>query len=348
MKALKYILFTILGLLAFWMILGLFARHDYRIERTAEIDAPIAIVHEQVANFKNFKNWSPWHVYDPNMNTTIEGTDGAPGAKYSWSGNEKVGKGWQVLKAVTPDRVDFEVQYNEWSTSPASFKLEEIGDRTKVTWTLDMHVPFPWNAFAMLTDVNAFVGKDFDNGLINLGLVCEAIAHKKYRGYEVMEEDIPERRFIGIRRVVGFEDISGFFADNLPGIMEYFQGENLTPAGPPVGLFWSYDEEAGNSDMAAAIPVEEEKVPDGALEVFTVGGKKALAIDYYGDYAKTAEAHFAMDDCMADMKVRNIPPVIEEYVTDPAAEPDTAKWHTRIIYFIEPVIDSLEIENAPK
>ncbi len=164
MKALKILLYVVLGLLALWALLGLFARKNYHIERSTEIDAPIELVHEQVSFFKNFKHWSPWHVYDPNMQTNIEGTDGTPGAVYTWSGNDKVGKGNQVLRVVTPTRVELDVSYNDWGPSPVFFQLEPKGQKTNITWAMDMHVPFPWNAFAMLTDVNAFVGKDYESG----------------------------------------------------------------------------------------------------------------------------------------------------------------------------------------
>ncbi|MBK7936140.1 MAG: SRPBCC family protein [Lewinellaceae bacterium] len=162
MKALKFLLYAVLGLLALWLLLGLFARKEYHIERSTEIDAPITVVHEQISFFKNFKHWSPWNVYDPNMKTSVEGTDGQPGAIYHWTGNDKVGTGQQTLKAVTPNRVDMDVTFSDWGTSPVYFTLEEKGKKTNVTWAMEMHVPFPWNAFAMLTDVNAFVGKDYE------------------------------------------------------------------------------------------------------------------------------------------------------------------------------------------
>ncbi len=47
-----------------------------------------------------------------------------------------------------------------------------------------------------------------------------------------------------------------------------------------------------------------------------------------------------MDEYMEEKKLQSIPQVIEEYVTDPVQEPDTAKWLTRIIYFVEPKRDS--------
>lgn len=337
MKALKILLYVVLGLGALWMLLGLFAKKDYRIERSAEIDAPREIVYEQLRFFKNLPNWSPWHVYDPNMKTAITGTDGEAGAVYSWEGNDKVGKGTQTLKSVSPGRIDVEVDFG-WTPSPAYFQLEEAGKKTKVTWAMDMHVAFPWNAFSMLTDVNAFVGKDFENGLINLKKVCENIAHPKYRGYEVAEAELPLKYYLGVRQVVAFPEVSAFFDENLPKLMEMLTAEKLTLTGAPVGLFWSYDEKAGQTDMAVAIPVAEEKKLSG-VSVFPAGGR-ALTIDYFGPYDKTGEAHYAMDDYMTEKNLRNIPPVIEEYITDPAAEPDTMKWLTKIIYFVEPESDS--------
>ena len=43
-----------------------------------------------------------------------------------------------------------------------------------------------------------------------------------------------------------------------------------------------------------------------------------------------------MNDYLQQKKMTSSLPVIEEYVTDPTVEKDTAKWLTKIIYFVEP------------
>lgn len=336
MKALKILLYIVLGLGALWMLLGLFAKKNYHIERSAEINAPREVVFEQLHLFKNFINWSPWHVYDPNMKTEIAGTDGEPGARYNWSGNDKVGTGYQLLKSVTPDRVDFEINWG-WGPSPAYFALEETANKkTKVVWAMDMHVAFPWNAFSMLTDVNAFVGKDFESGLANLKKVCEQIAHPKYRGFEVAVEDMPVKYYLGVRKVIDTADVSGYFQENMAKIMGWMSNKKLSPEGAPAGLYWTW---GAVTDMAAAIPVATNTKLDSA-QIFPVAAGKALVIDYTGSYEKMVEAHLAMEDYMVEKKLRNIPPVMEEYVYSPANEPDTLKWLTKIIYFVEPMPDS--------
>ncbi|MBX2891763.1 MAG: SRPBCC family protein [Saprospiraceae bacterium] len=335
MKALKFILYTILGLGGLWMLLGIFAKKEYRIERSTEIDAPRDIVYEQVRLFKNFKNWSPWHVYDPYLKTEIIGTDGEPGALYTWSGNKKVGTGSQKLKSASPERVELEVQFSEWGTSPAYFVLKDNGSTTHVTWTLDMHIPFPWNAFAMLTDVNAFVGRDFADGLKHLKSVCEQIAHPKFRGYVVVETELPTLHYVGVRSVLDTIDIHTYFASQFPALMDLTTEKKLTAAGMPSGLFWQWGEQ---TDVAAAIPVEENAKLD-SVETFSLGGK-ALMVDYFGPHFQTMEAHLAIDDYMNAKKLQSRLPVVEEYVTDPMEEPDTTLWLTRIIYFVEPKPDS--------
>lgn len=340
MKALKIILYVLLGMAALLVVLGIFAAKDYHIERSIEIDAPRELVFEHVHLFKNFPKWSPWQSLDPKMTTSIQGTDGEVGAVYTWKGNDDVGAGSQTLKSVSPDRVDIEVHFTEpWDAiSPSFIKMEEKGDKkekTRVTWGFDMHIDFPWNGLAMFTNVDAGVGKDYERGLGNLKRICEEIAHKKYLGYEVAEAELPAKYYVGVRKVVAFPDIPAFFGANLPLAMGKIQEAGLQPAGPPSGLFWNYDEAAGTTDMAAVVSIATEHQFGDGLSVFPVAAGNALIIDYYGVYDSTGKAHYAMDAYMAEKKLRSIPPAIEEYVTDPGAEPDTSKWLTRVIYFVE-------------
>lgn len=338
MKILKFLLYLLLTLGVLWVALGLFAKKDYHLERSIEIDAPLELVYAQVQYFEHFATWSPWADLDPGMQTSVEGTDGAVGAVYQWAGNKDVGKGKQTLTAVAPDRLDFKVEFSEpfESTSPTYFLFQENDKKTTVTWAFDMHIAFPWNGLAIFTDIDAGVGKDYAKGLENLKRVCEAIAHKKYRGYEVAVEELPERYYVGIRKTVAFEGIAAFFADALGKIIGLLEKGGTTMSGPPSGLFWNYDETTGTSDMAAAFPVAENKKFGGGLQVFPVGGGQALIIEHYGAYEKTGEAHYALDDYMAEKGLQSIQPVLEEYITDPGQEPDTAKWLTRVIYFVAP------------
>lgn len=152
------------------------------------------------------------------------------------------------------------------------------------------------------------------------------------------ETDIPVRYYVGIRNLVDTAELTTYNEENLPKIMRLITDERLSPVGPPVGLFWTWGDQV---DMAIAVPVGvDKKIND--TQTYLLGGA-ALVIEYLGPRTNTLEAHLAMNDYMAEKKLRNISPAIEEYVTNPTIEPDTSKWLTNIIYFTEP--DSVAIEK---
>lgn len=339
MKALKYLFYVIFGIGAFWILMCLFAKKAYHIERKIEIEAPRVVVYEQIRLFRNFTNWSPWHFMDPNMAISIEGPDGTAGTVYKWdSKNKSVGSGFQKIVSVTPGRIDYLVDFG-LVPSPSYFLIEGDSMLTKVTWAIEMHLPFFMRAGGMLTDLNAYVGKDYGNGLANLKKYCEALSPIRYRGYPIKQMDRSPVFYAVVRDTVDFQNISQFFADNSAKTKLAAEKAGAKMVGRPSGLFWTYDTLGMKTDMAAAIPLDKQVKLGDSLKIVSLGGR-ALVIDYLGDFAKTSDAHSALTDYMTEKKLQLVPPFMEEYVTDPAQEPDTAKWLTKIIYFVVPKIDS--------
>lgn len=334
MKILKYLLYTLGILAALVVALGFFAKKTYHIERSIDIEAPRAMVFESVSQFKNMDKWSPWNELDPNMKKSYSGTDGTVGASFSWEGNKDVGAGKQTIQSIGADRVDFLLNISEpfKADFPASFILTGDEKITKVTWTLDPVLPFPVNVWAMFTNVNEAMGKDYDRGLGNLKKHLDAILHPKYRGFEVVETQRPLQFYVGLREVVDTAKVQEFYSTNLPKAMEALKKADIKPNTPPSGLYWTW---STTSDMAAAIGIGKEQKFD-SLQVFRIDSSRALVINYMGAYGGMAEAHMAIDDYIKEKKLEAIPPAIEEYVTDPATEPDTSKWLTRVIYFVKP------------
>jgi effector-binding domain-containing protein len=347
MKTLKYIFYIVLGLAALVGGLGLFAKKTYHIERSMVIDAPKALVYDQIRLFKNFHEWSPWSKLDPDMKLTYAGNDGEVGSSYAWVGNDDVGEGKQTLKSLAPDRLELQLDFVKpfESSIPVFYNITGDEEKTKVTWGFDPYLPFPINVWAMFTDIDKAMGTDYERGLGFLKRRCEGMAHKKYHGYEVAEEEIPDTYYLCMRKEIAIADFSTFYAENLPKLMEVVNTEKLTLAGSPSALYWTYDEKAGTTDMAAAIPMKESKKNAKDFQVFKIDGGKALVIDFLGDYSSIMEAHLAMDEYMTSNNLHNIPPVIESYVTDPETEPDTTKWLTKVIYFVEPMPDSTKVKK---
>lgn len=150
---------------------------DYKITRSAKMKAPPAAVFAQVNDFHNWRAWSPWEKLDPNMERKFAGPEAGDGAKYSWSGNDKVGEGnMEITESQAPDEIAIRLEFvrpmADVCTTGFAFKPE--GDETLVTWTMTGKNEGLINkAFCMFMNLDAMVGKDFEAGLAAIKKIVE-------------------------------------------------------------------------------------------------------------------------------------------------------------------------------
>lgn len=83
------ILLVIAGIIVLILIVGLFMRKKYNIERDIIINAPLQKVFDYVKQLKNQDNFNKWVMVDPDMKRVFKGTDGTVGFIYGWNGNKK-------------------------------------------------------------------------------------------------------------------------------------------------------------------------------------------------------------------------------------------------------------------
>ncbi len=334
MKVLKIILYVVLAIVVIGAIATFVIPTQMHVERSITINAPGKLVMQQAAYFKNFSKWSPWSKLDTAMVTTITGTDGQVGAVYSWKGNKDVGEGSMEIIAVSGNRVDqklrFLVPYESEATTFLSIKDAEGGGVT-VTWGMDSESARPMNLMNPMMD--GMIGKDYDKGLAELKALSERIsASDSFRGYKIETAELTPRTYIGKMDTVKWAEMEAFFGATFGETMTALTRKKAPIAGMPSGLYFMWDEPNQQAVMAAAIPVEGDFTLDG-FGAWPVAGS-ALKIAYYGNYAGSAEAHYAMDEYYTAKGIEygEGDLVIEEYVTDPTTEPDTAKWLTNIYY----------------
>ncbi|HPG34554.1 MAG TPA: hypothetical protein PLM34_11905, partial [Lentimicrobium sp.] len=75
MKILRKILFVLGSLIALVLIVALFVKSEYAVERQTVIDKPAADVFNYVKYLKNQDNYSVWASMDPQMKKDYRGTD---------------------------------------------------------------------------------------------------------------------------------------------------------------------------------------------------------------------------------------------------------------------------------
>jgi effector-binding domain-containing protein len=345
MKVLKTIGVLLLSLFAIAMILMLVVPAKQHIERTIIINAPVSVVYKHLSNPATFYNWMVWCRKDTSIRTAVsdEASD-VPGATTFWIGNpETSGKGMIEFISMKVNReIEHKVTFLEPRKEKAKseFKLLDANGQTKLTWEFDLATPRPRNILNLFTSLDKKLGDEFEEGLINLKAIIEktgvASAALNARSYAVQPMNFPATSFaVYQQEKVNRSDIPSFYATHLPRIYEEVMTVKATP-GSPSGLFYVWDEANQQSDMAAAIAVPAgTQIDNNDIQIVDIPASKAVYIDYYGDHSQTAQAYKSIDKYLLANSLKQKAPVIEQYITDPAIEKDTAKWLTKIIFLVE-------------
>jgi hypothetical protein len=150
---------------------------EFRVERSATMNASPAVVFDQVNDFRNWQAWSPWLDVDPNAKATFEGPDSGEGAIFRWAGNAEVGEGsMKILESRSPEHVRIELHFIKpmEDTAITEFYLEPAGEGAKVTWTMEGHNNFVSKAFCLLImDMEKMIGDKYDEGLARMKKIVE-------------------------------------------------------------------------------------------------------------------------------------------------------------------------------
>lgn len=147
----------------------------FRVERSAQINAPAADVFPLIDDFHHWAQWSPYEKLDPGMKKTFSGAPAGVGAEYAWAGNYKAGEGRMTITDSKPNElVSLKLEFLKpfAATNQATFKLTPTPLGTEVRWSMDGNNGFMAKAFCLVVDMDSLVGKDFEQGLSNLGRVA--------------------------------------------------------------------------------------------------------------------------------------------------------------------------------
>jgi uncharacterized membrane protein len=171
MKVLKIILLIVVVIIAIPLLIALFIKKEYSVEREITINRPKGEVFNYVKYLKNQEQYSKWVMQDPNMKKELRGTDGTPGFVYAWNSEmNSAGKGEQEITKITDgERVDVEVRFEKPFEGKATTPIitETVSDnQTKVKWAMNGRNKYPMNFMNLFID--NMLGKDLEASLITL------------------------------------------------------------------------------------------------------------------------------------------------------------------------------------
>ncbi len=178
MKIVKIIAIVLVVLIVVPLIVALFVKKDYNIEREIVINKPKKEVFDYIRFLKNQSYYSKWVMMDPDMEVKYTGIDGAVGFVSSWkSDDNNVGEGEQEIIAIKEGEMietklrfkkPFEAEDNVYLSTTA---LSE--NQTKVIWGFKGSFSYPMNLVGLLMDMENVLGGDLEISLKNLKTVLE-------------------------------------------------------------------------------------------------------------------------------------------------------------------------------
>lgn len=178
MKNLKKIFTVIAIIIAIPLVVALFVKKDYVVEREIIINKPKAEVFEYIKFLRNQDNYSKWNMMDPDMKKTYKGTDGTIGFISAWESKmENVGAGEQeIVNMIDGERIDMKLRFKvPFEAQNDAYMITEdmSNNQTKVKWGFKGAFPYPFNLMGLFMDMEKAVGGDLEVGLQNLKNLLE-------------------------------------------------------------------------------------------------------------------------------------------------------------------------------
>ena len=178
MKIVKKIFIILITLVVILLIVALFAKKDYDVEKEIVINKPRQEVFNYIKFLKNQNNYSKWATMDPGMKKEYRGADGTVGFVSAWDSDQKeVGKGEQEIKKITDGkRIDYELRFIKpfESTEQTYMATDAVSEnQTKVKWGFNGRMNYPMNLMLLCMNMEKMVGDDLQTGLNNLKNIVE-------------------------------------------------------------------------------------------------------------------------------------------------------------------------------
>ncbi len=338
MKAFKYILFLILILVIGLAIYIAVQPNSFEVKRTRTIQAPAAVVYENIIDLKNWEAWSSWIEEKPETIITLSDKTNGIGGSYTWEDEDGVGT-MKTIDATLNTSINQEMQFGDFPKSDITWSLKPNNDgSTEVQWNISgKDLPFDFKIFSTLMGgMEKQIGPHFERGLEKLDSILVA----DMKRYSVNIEGVTQHSggfYLYNTTSCKFSDFKEKMQDMLPKVRSYAISNNISIAGKPFVIYHKWDTENDAVMFSCCIPTTsriiatEADIITGQLEPF-----RTVKTVLKGDYENLQDA---WDKTMTYIKTNNLEqsengPMIESYVTNSNNYPNPADWITEIFIAI--------------
>ena len=170
------VLFLLLIIILIFLFIAYKRPDEFKVERSATMEAPAEAIFNQVNDFHKWLAWSPWAKLDLTAQNSFEGTASGVGAIFKWSGNKQVGAGMMTITDSIPNesiniRLDFSKPLV--ATNYVEFTFKPEGEHTIVNWKVNGTNNFLSKFISMFINCEKMIGKMYVQGLGNIKRIVE-------------------------------------------------------------------------------------------------------------------------------------------------------------------------------
>lgn len=144
----------------------------------------------------------------------------------------------------------------------------------------------------------------------------------------------PGRSYLIKRAIIPFDGLTAFFGESYGTMYNALNSAGIRPNGMPSAIYFTVDEKAASTDLAAAIPIPDDGKALPGFDRLHVPAGDALKVEYTGAYDTMHGAYAALEE-QAKQMGRQPAYMIEEYLNDPGAVADPSQLQTNIIWTLK-------------
>ncbi len=334
MKALKYIVIVLVILLITSFTYVAVQPNKYDVQRTRTINAPAAVLFNNVNDFKNWETWSPWVEKEPDLQITYPENTSGVGGSYSWIGEDGAGN-MKTLTVSPYDSISQDMQFEDFPPSNIYWKFDKTEKGTEVTWGMKSNkMPFMLKFYAAISGgMDKMVGSDFERGLERL----DSVAVNSMKAYTVIVNGITEYGggfYLYKTTNATTSNISQVMGQQYGSIGMFMGQHKIAMNGMPFTIYHDMNYETGSVIMSNGMPVKEKIIITGNTNVLCgyMSKQKVLKTTFKGNYNNLPKAWETTMTYIADnnLEQSTVNKPFEIYTTDPGNYPNPADWVTEI------------------
>lgn len=152
--------------------------------------------------------------------------------------------------------------------------------------------------------------------------------------YEVRELAWPEKTILTKRATTTLDRLPQFFSTAYGQLYQVLQAQGLRSEEPPFAIYYQVDAATHETDVAAGVSIQGPVAVLNKFQKVTIPASRALQLTHFGAYDSMKPAYLALEQYVREHGLETLL-MMEQYVTDPGAESDPAKWRTDIYFIVD-------------